>query len=95
MISREPAYACLVTMIPTGTAITPELLKKAETAETALANLGFHDFRVRLMEDGGARLQITEEQMPLLFSKREEILTILRPFFSSILLDLEARAKSV
>ena len=47
------------------------------------------------MEDGGARLQITEEQMPLLFSKREEILTILRPFFSSILLDLEARAKSV
>lgn len=93
--SRKPAYACLATRIPTGTAITPELLKKAETAETALANLGFHDFRVRLMEDGGARLQITEEQMPLLFSKREEILTILRPFFSSILLDLEARAKSV
>lgn len=93
--SRKPAYACLATRIPTGTMITRELLSKAESAEKALATLGFRDFRVRLKEDGGARLQITEEQMPLVFSKRQEILTILRPLFSTILLDLEARAKSV
>lgn len=56
--------------------------------------LGFSDFRVRLTE-GGARLQVTGEQMPLVFEKREEVMAALKPLFGTVLLDLEQRSPSV
>ena len=43
----KPAMACLSSRVPHGTPITPELLKQIETAEDALAALGFRQFRVR------------------------------------------------
>ena len=66
---NKPAYACLATRIPTGMRITQEDLRRVEEAEKCLAKMGFTDFRVRLMPEG-ARLQITEEQMPLAFEKK-------------------------
>ena len=90
----KPAYACLATRISTGTRITQEDLFKAEQGERALMELGFSDFRVRLTE-GGARLQVTGEQMPLVFKKREEIMAALRPLFGTVLLDLEQRSPTV
>lgn len=56
--------------------------------------LGFSDFRVRLTE-GGARLQVTGEQMTLVFEKREEVMAALKPLFGTVLLDLEQRSPSV
>ena len=35
----KPAYACLATRVPTGTALTAELLQSVEAAETALAEV--------------------------------------------------------
>ena len=86
----KPAYACLATRIPTGEAITAEKLQKTERAEEFLEKLGFRDFRVRLM-DGAAKLQLREEQLPLLMEKRKEIIAGLAPDYSSVLLDLEVR----
>lgn len=90
----KPAYACLATRIPTGTAVTAEMLAKVENAESALAGLGFVDFRVRVA-DGAARLQVTGDQMPMVLEKRAEILKALAPDFSAVTLDLAPRRASV
>ena len=89
----KPAYACLATRIPTGTPITREDLKRVERAECALEALGFRDFRVRLFH-GAARIQVTEEQLPLVMEKQAELWAALQPDFSDILLDLVPRAPS-
>ena len=87
----KPAYACLATRIPTGEAITPEKLQKTEAAEDALRAMGFSDFRVRMFH-GGARIQVTEAQLPLLLEKRPAILNALKKTYETVLLDLEVRA---
>ena len=86
----KPAYACLATRIPTGTPITKEDLEKVEQAEGALHTLGFQDFRVRLFH-GAARLQVTEEQLPLVLEQREAISSSLGAAFDGVLLDLKPR----
>ncbi len=90
---EKPAYACLATRVPTGTAITAEALKKVEQAEMILHGMGFTDFRVRLIE-GSARLQVTDGQAGKVLEKREEILAALRAIFPAVLLDLESRKRS-
>lgn len=89
----KPAYACLATRIPTGMRITHEDLRRVEEAEKCLAKMGFTDFRVRLIPEG-ARLQVTEEQMPLAFEKREAVCLELKPFFPAVFLDLAGRKPS-
>lgn len=86
----KPAYACLATRIPTGTSITLEMLQRTEHSEEFLKDLGFVDFRIRLMGDS-ARIQIPEDQIPLLLHNREAILTELKQYYSAALLDLEVR----
>lgn len=91
---EKPAYACLATRIPSGTRITETDLERAERAETLLADLGFRDFRVRITGEG-ARIQATEEQLPLVLEKRKEITGALKDLFPAVSLDLEARTGSV
>ena len=86
----KPAYACLATRVPAGTAITAEMLSRIERAENALFAMGFTDFRVRLT-DGAAKLQFPESQMPDVLKKREDIIEQLHADFDSILLDLACR----
>lgn len=43
----KAAFACLATRIPTGTAISKEILKQIERAESILRQAGFHQYRVR------------------------------------------------
>jgi len=87
---NKPSYACLATRIPTGTAITPEALQRTEWAEEALKELGFSNFRVRLMGDA-ARLELPEGQFALLAQKRREVLDTLSEKYSAVYLNLEAR----
>ena len=86
----KPAYACLATRIPTGTAITLEDLQRTERCEAFLMELGFSGFRIRLM-DGCARLEMPEAQFSLLLAHREAVLERLKKDYSRVLLDLEAR----
>lgn len=87
----KPSYACLATRIPIGCEITAEKLQKTEAAENFLFSLGFSDFRVRMMPNGAARLQVLSSQLPLLMEKREEILNELKKSYPAVLLDLEVR----
>ena len=87
---NKPAYACLATRIPTGTAITREMLNNTELAENYMFSLGFSDFRVRYL-DGAAKIQVTREQLPLLIERREEILKKLGEWYSAVYLDMKMR----
>ena len=64
-----------------------------EAADTALAELGFRDFRVRVRH-GLALVQVTEAQWPLAAARRDEIQKRLRPLFKSAALDLVPRVPS-
>jgi len=86
----KPAYACLATRVPTGEAITAEKLARVEAAEAALFDLGFTDFRVRLL-GGAARLQLPGAQMARALDMRETIRAALAPWFEAVLLDLRER----
>ena len=86
----KPAYACLATRVPTGTAITREALEKVERGENALFRLGFSDFRVRLLRDA-ARIQVPADQMERALALRGEINQALEADFSAVLLDLAGR----
>lgn len=90
---NKPAYACLATRVPTGQHITGEDLEHVEKAEEILRRMGLYDFRVRLISSG-ARIQVREEQIPLVIEKRKEIVSNLKTFFDSVTLDLEARKAS-
>ncbi len=91
---NKPAYACLATRVPCGVPITKEMLAKIQRAEENMAQMGFKDFRVRLTKDGGARIELTADEIPLAVQKREEILLHLHGEFSAVMLDLQARKKS-
>ena len=86
----KPAYACLATRIPAGTEITPDLLTKTERSEAFLKTLGFTDFRIRHL-DGNAKLEVRQEQLPLLLAQRETIVAELKKDYTTVLLDLEVR----
>ena len=87
---NKPAYACLATRIPTGSPITALLLDKTERSEEFLKGLGFTDFRIRYF-DGSARIQIKENQLPLLLKHRQTILDKLQQDYTAVLMDLEVR----
>ena len=90
---EKPAYACLATRIPTGTAIRADRLRSVEQAETQMSEMGFRDFRVRMYGDA-ARIQVRAEQLALALEKREEITERMGSLFDGVLLDLNVRAGS-
>ena len=87
----KPSYACLATRIPTGTLITAQQLVMIEEAEQALSDMGFSDFRVRLLPPNGAKIQMPQDQWEQATARRAEILAALQPVFKSVVLDLAYR----
>lgn len=87
---NKPAYACLATRIPHGECITEEKLTAVARAEQTLFSLGFRDFRVR-SQNGQARIQLREEQLPLIVQHRAAVLQTLKTWFTAVTLDLEVR----
>lgn len=87
---NKPAYACLATRFPAGDHITEQGLANVEAAEGLLFDLGFSDFRVRVFGHA-ARIQVPDAQMTKLLSHRKEILSVLKPCFRGVFLDLEGR----
>jgi uncharacterized protein len=73
----KPAMACLASRVPHGTPITPELLRRIESAEDVLAAAGFTQFRVRHHGEL-ARIEVPPEDLPRLLACREQLLPALR-----------------
>jgi uncharacterized protein len=77
--------------LPYGTEVTPERLALVERGESALRELGFRQFRVRL-HDKLARIEISPEEMPLAFSENmaaKMAQTLKKAGFTYVALDLE------
>ena len=87
----KPSYACLASRFPTGMPISSELLEKTERAENALFEMGFTDFRVRLLPGTIARLQIPADQWDAAAARRAELLAALQPEYSGVVLDMATR----
>ncbi len=90
----KPAYTCLATRFPVGTAITRPELTRVERAENVLMAMGFYGFRVRLFHDA-ARIQLPKAQLAAALVQREEILSALQSDFRDVLLDLRPRPDPV
>lgn len=96
---NKASYACLATRLSVDSIITNERLEVTEKSEDFLMKLGFKNFRIRMLENRAnrpdaaplAKIEITEEQLPLFIEKRKEILSALKKDYSKTLLDLETR----
>lgn len=86
---NKPSYSCLATRIPTDMKITEELLRKIERAENYLFSLGFFDFRVRVMTENCAKLQLKREQLEKANELFENIKEHLKFDFKTITIDTE------
>ena len=88
--AQKPAYACLATRVPTGTALDGDTLRRVERAEGALMDMGFSDLRVRVLGRLG-RLQLPAGQLEEAARRHGEITGALAPWFDGVLLDLAPR----
>jgi pyridinium-3,5-biscarboxylic acid mononucleotide sulfurtransferase len=59
---QEPSNACLASRVARGKAITPELLRRIESAEAVLTDRGFRRVRVRVGPDG-ARIEVDPDEV--------------------------------
>lgn len=89
----KPAYACLATRVPTGTALTAGLLQRIEGAEDALFRLGYRDFRVRVRGET-ALVQLCTAALEHANVHFTALQTALRPYFDDIQLDSTPRTPS-
>ena len=96
---NKPSYACLATRLQTGSKITNERLEVTEKAEDYLMELGFKNFRVRMLNNPTdpfnslpfAKLEISEKDLPLFLENHDKILARLKENYNKVLLDLEMR----
>lgn len=86
----KPAYACLATRVQTDEILTAEKLIKVEKSEDFMFSLGFSDFRVRTF-DNIAKIQVTENQLAMLFERHNEINAELKKYFKTVMVDMECR----
>lgn len=86
----KPAYACLATRIYCGEKITADILERVEAAESELKKMGFTDMRVRVI-GCAAKIQIKSNQLAAAENKKDEILKRLKPYFDTIVPNLEER----
>jgi uncharacterized protein len=85
----KPAAACLASRIPTGTAVTVDLLSTVERAEAAIRALGFEQLRVRHHGDI-ARVEVDSADLLRAVAQRDGIVAALhRLGFRYVTLDLE------
>ena len=87
---NKPSYACLATRIPSGEEITEDKLRKTELAETALFEMGFRDFRVR-MRGGAALVQVTAAQYGEAVSRKTGIENAIGELYTSVTIDEHTR----
>jgi uncharacterized protein len=88
----KPAFACLSSRFPYGTAITPDHLASVDRAETLLRDLGFRFFRVRFHDANTARIEVGPREIHRLLEDgiREMIVRHMKELgFTYVTLDLQ------
>ena len=89
---NKPSFACLSSRVPSGTPITPAILRQVDAAEASLLALGFRQVRVRHHGDV-ARLEVGVDEMPRLLGLREQAVAGVRSAgYAFVAMDLEGYA---
>ena len=84
----KPAYACLLTRLPHGAHVTEEMLRRIESAERHLMDLGFRGVRVRSHGDL-ARIELDAAQHTRLLQEAQTIASQLQELgYRQVTLDL-------
>lgn len=88
----KPAQACLASRVAYGEPVTPEVLARVDSAESALRRLGYDVCRVRSHGDGAvARLEVPADMVDAVVADRERIDAEIRSAgFSFVSVDLAA-----
>ena len=86
----KPSYACLATRTAPGVRIVRSDLEATERAEGFLMQMGFSDIRIRRVGNM-AKVQIRAVDFPRFIENRRVIVKLLRQYYDSVMLDLEAR----
>lgn len=86
----KPAFACLSSRFPYGTAITPERVDQVGAAEEALRGLGFRTLRVRYHGDV-ARIELGEDEFAgATGTLRDDVVRLVKQAgFTYVALDLQ------
>lgn len=86
----KPAFACLSSRFPYGTAITPERVSQVGVAEESLRELGFRTLRVRY-HGSVARIELGQEEFELATgSFRDKVVQLVKKAgFTYVALDLQ------
>lgn len=88
----KPAFACLSSRFPYGMGISKENLKRVDTAETLLRDLGFRHFRVRFHDERTARIEVGPEEIKRIVEEgtRDRVVRFLKELgFTYVALDLQ------
>ncbi|MFN8548885.1 MAG: ATP-dependent sacrificial sulfur transferase LarE [Candidatus Eisenbacteria bacterium] len=84
----RPASPCLSSRVPHGTRITEEVLRRVESAEAALRDLGFRTVRVR-HHDALARIEVPTDEVTRVAARADEVAHALRAAgYRQVTLDL-------
>lgn len=85
----KPSSACMASRIPTGTALSEDVLSAARRAENALAEMGFRGTRVRCIDGlNKARLEFKPIYLHRAFAMKNEIESALKSAgFASVEID--------
>jgi uncharacterized protein len=88
-VAKRPSTPCLATRFPYGTHLTIESLKKVETAEREIRDMGFYNVRVRCYQDL-ARIEVDSDAFAQFISEKDQIIRICsQQGFRYVTLDLE------
>lgn len=88
--AEKPSFACLSSRFPYGTSIDREKLKKIDSAENALYDLGFSVVRVRYHDDRTARIEFAKKELGRAIDLSEKIVRALGALgFTYVTLDLQ------
>ncbi|KXO16936.1 ATP-dependent sacrificial sulfur transferase LarE [Peptoniphilus sp. GNH] len=87
----KPSYSCLATRMEIDKKIDRDDLKRTESAEDFMRDLGFSDFRIRNLNKG-AKIQLRDGDFQRFFSKRAQIYKRLIRDYEFVVLDLEVRS---
>lgn len=87
---EKPAYACLATRIPAGTALDAETLAAVEQTELGLMELGFRDIRARVRNEM-ILLEVLPEQFSMAESKWAAVTACIQKCFPMARVALKAR----
>lgn len=87
-MAEKPSSACLSSRIPTGMALTPELLRRIDAAEEAIRAMGATQVRVRHHGEL-SRVEVGADAMGLLVQRRDDVVSTLKALgWTFVVLDL-------